>query len=357
MFVNNDGLCINRNTGKFISRLKEIGADVENFHFKEKIPKNYYMATFNVLDISIRITAIRKNKNKLLAYIKAYYIGVRRLVYNDFTYIFYPNSFLYLTFISILLKKPYGIYIRGEMGVYKKIPGYIFKKASIVYTVSPVFTNIVLKLGGNSETIRPMIDYSSFDIIRNRKYEKKELYKLLFLARVEYPKGIEDLIKAIDVLVNQGIKNILLEIVGYGPEYDSIQKMIWELNLDSYVKLVGLVTDDELIRQYYVNSDIYICPTHDEGFPRVLYEAMIFGTPIITTMVGTIGHLMKDSYNCLSIEPKDPTGIANKIRLAIEDYPNIGELANNAILTIDNYLSLNNITHSEQLYNHVQKVL
>ena len=357
MFENDGGLCIYRNTGQFIVGLKELGGHVENFHFREKIPENYFMATFDVLKGGISVTAIRKNRYKLLAYLKAYTVGIRRLIANDFTYIFYPNSFLYLAFISMLLRKPYGIYIRGEMGVEKRIPGYVFKNASIVLTVSPAFTDKILGQGGKSETIRPMIDFSVSDITRERKYKKKELYQLLFLSRVEYPKGISDLILAINTLVSQGINNFQLNIIGDGPDFHAIKTMIKDRSLDPYVNLVGLVTNDELIRKYYLDSDLYICPTHHEGFPRVLYDAMIFGTPIMTTMVGTIGYLMKDSYNCISIEPRDPAGLAEKIRLVIKDYPRIGDLAKNASLTIDNYLTQNKETHSEQLFRHIKEEL
>ena len=327
MFEYNGGLCIYQNTGQFIVGLNELGANVENFHFREKVPKNYYMATFDVLKGGIRITAIKKNRFKLLAYLKAYYIGIKRLLHNDFSYIFYPNSFSFLALICILLKKPYGIYIRGKKGIDRRISRYIFKNASIVLTVSPAFTNKVKALGGNSETIRPMIDYSSSDIVRNRTYQTKDVYQLLFISRVEYPKGIADLIQAVDILVKQGLHGFYLKVVGNGPDFDAIQTMIQELNLDEYVKLVGLVTEEELIRKYYLESDIFISPSHHEGFPRVLYEAMIFGTPIITTMVGSISYLMKDNHNCVSIEPNDPAGIAQKLHTVITNYSEFREIA------------------------------
>lgn len=357
MFEYNGGLCIYQNTGQFIVGLNELGANVENFHFREKVPKNYYMATFDLLKWGIRITAIKKSRFKILAYLKAYIIGIRRLLHNDFPYIFYPNSFSYLALICILLKKPYGIYIRGKEGIDSRISRYIFKNASIVLTVSPAFTNKVKALGGNSETIRPMIDYSSSDIVRNRSYQNKEKYQLLFLSRVEYPKGIADLIQALEILVKQGIQDFYLTIVGNGPDYEAIQVMIQQLNLKKYVNLVGLVTENEKIRKYYLDSDIFISPSHHEGFPRVLYEAMIFGTPIITTMVGSISYLMKDNYNCISIETRDPEGIAQKLHSVITNYSAIGDLANNATLTIDNYLSQTKETHSEQLFRNVKEEL
>jgi len=356
MFEYGGGLCIYQNTGEFIAGLKELGADVENFHFREKIFENYFMATFDVLQSGIRITAIRKNRYKILAYLKAYYIGIKRVLHNDFLYIFSPNSFLYLVLICILLKKPYGVYIRGEFGLNRKISKYIFRNAKIVLTVSPAFTNKVLKLGGNSETIRPMIDYSLKDIVRNRKYYTKKTYQLLFLSRVEYPKGIADLIQAIDILVKQELRSFHLTVVGSGPDSEAIHRMVKELKLENYVKFVGLVTEKELLRKYYLDADLFICPTHHEGFPRVLYESMILGTPIITTMVGSIPYLMKDNYNCISIKPKDPEGLAQKIYSVIKNYPSIDEIANRATTTIENYLTQNNQTHSEQLFRKVKEV-
>jgi len=357
MFEYDGGLCIYQNTGEFLVGLNELGADVENFHFREKLVKNYFMATFDVLKSGIRFTAIRKNRHKILAYLKAYYIGINRVLQNDFLYIFFPNSFSYLALTCILLKKPYGVYIRGEMAFNKKTSRYIFKKASIVLTVSPAFTDRVLRLGGNSETIRPMIDFSSEDIVRNRKYLTKEKYQLLYLSRVEYPKGIADLILAIDIMVKQELTCFLLTVVGSGPDMEAIQVMIEELKLDNYVKLVGLVKEKELIRKYYSDADIFICPTHHEGFPRVLYESMIFGTPIITTMVGSIHYLMKDNYNCLSIQPRDPNGIAQKISSVIGNYPSIRKVANNATITIEKYLEQNKQTHSEHLFRKVKEAI
>ena len=93
------------------------------------------MATFNVLNKGLHITAIKRKKFKYLSYIKAYFSGMYRLLKNDFIYIFYPNSFLYLSLIAFLFHKPYGIYLRGEQGINLWFTKFIFKRATIILTV------------------------------------------------------------------------------------------------------------------------------------------------------------------------------------------------------------------------------
>ncbi len=357
MYDTGKGLYLYPNTGQFIVGLKELGADVENFHFREEVSESYYMASFDILNSGIRITALKKNRFKALAYLKGYLVGTKRLMNNDFTYIFYPNSFSYLALLCILFKKPFGLYIRGEKGIHSRTSRYLFKHACLVLTVSPAFTNQVKALGGNGDTIRPMIDFTCQDIVQDREYRQKASYTILFLSRIEYAKGIKELIDALYILTNMGIRNISLTIVGEGPDYHAIKDQIRTLKLDEYIYLAGLVTEAKHIRQYYLDSDVFICPSHHEGFPRVLYEAMIFGIPIITTMVGSISYLMKDKHNCLSIEPGDATGIAEKIRYIIDDYPAIREIAQNATSTISTYMNQTKESHGEQLFRIIKEEL
>ncbi|HHX69330.1 MAG TPA: glycosyltransferase family 4 protein, partial [Gallicola sp.] len=103
------------------------------------------------------------------------------------------------------------------------------------------------------------------------------------------------------------------------------------------------------IAEYYTKSDVYILPTYHEGFPRTLYEAMIFGTPIITTFVGGIPGIMKDGYNCKRIEPKSVVSIVAGLEFAICNYNKMIEYAKNGTDTVYNILDPERPSHAGHL--------
>lgn len=349
MLDDGKGLFIYKGTGKFLIELKESGHDVDFLQFRFKNADNDCLANFNVLDKGLKISAIPRAKFKILSYIKAYPCGILHLFKNDFTYLFYPNTFFLLAFFAILFRKPYGLYVRGEKGINSIISKYLFKHASVVLTISPKFTELVNQFGCRAESIRPMMDYSEKDIVQNRKYNLKQVYNLLFLGRIEYAKGVFDLVEAISFLVKKGVKNFRLDVVGDGPDAVAVKEKVKKMDLFDYIKFHGSVYDKDNIGNLYRNADIFILPTHHEGFPRVLYEAMIFGTPIITTFVGSISFLMKDNYNCYKIEPKDPSGLSDVIVSIMKDYKTKSKIGLNGTTTIRDYLSKYNESHSHQL--------
>src|SRR5690606_36274729 len=125
-----------------------------------------------------------------------------------------------------------------------------------------------------------------------------------------------------------------LQIVGDGSYLDDLKKMAYELKIEEKVDFLGAYNDLELIKSVYLESDVYILPTYHEGFPRTLYEAMIFGTPIITTFVGGIPGIMKDGFNCLKIEPKSVDSIVDQLLLLMRDYQIGAKIAGNGLKTV-----------------------
>lgn len=359
MFKNENGLFIFKKTGEFLQQLSELGVEVETFHFQMPFGDNDFMATYNVCNKGIKVTSVKRliNRWKYYYYLKAYFIGLFRVLSNDYVYIFYPNSFLFLTLFSILFRKPYGIYLRGESNFNSKISMFLFKRADIVLTVSPYFTEYLQEKGCRSETIRPMIDYYIQDIVYGREYKQEEFYKLLFLARIEEQKGIFDLIRAVNELIVNGVCNFRLDVVGDGPDANKAKEMVNSLNLKPYITFHGTVSDKSTIRNFYLNSNLFVFPTHPshEGFPRVLYEAMILGLPILTTRVGAISYLMKDSYNCIEISHSDYLDIAKKLLLVFKNYLLCKEMAENATTSVHHYLNERNEYHHEQLFRLIKE--
>lgn len=328
------------------------GNKITYFHFA--IEKKYSINVFDLRANGIKYEPLKFFNNKLIRYFYAYIAIIPKIKDNDFIYFYYPTSFKYATFVCKLLGKKYGLYVRGEQDIEDKISLRIYKNAFTIFTVSDFFTIRINRITGKktANTIRPMISYTDKDIVLDRAYSRTQNFKVLFLSRIAYDKGIEELLNAAFILLKKGCR-FELDIVGSGEFIEEAMQIASNLSINDIVKFHGPVYDIERIKEYYTNADIYILPTYHEGFPRTLYEAMIFGTPIITTLVGGIPSLMRDAYNCKSIEPKSIDSIIEGLRFAFQNYEKMIEFAKNGTKTVYSIVDSKRLTHGQ----HLDKIL
>lgn len=343
-------------TGEFGRELVDLGNKVEFFQLCRK--SNSTISTFDLKKNHIQVTISKSFSSKIVQYIIAYARGFWRVLKNDFVYIYYPNSFCYLALLSKLLGKKYGLYIRGQRGIDSKLSNILYKYADTIFTVSEKFTeeiNIQIP-GRKANTIKPMISFTSQDIKKNRIYTKTNDFKLLFLGRIDKEKGLFELLEAIKRIKENYSIRFTLELVGNGSDMDSLKQKVCELGISSYVSFTGPIMDIDKIKQKYIQSDIYILPTYHEGFPRTLYEAMIFGTPIITTFVGGIPSLMKDNFNCLKIDVKSVNRIIEKLIYLMNNYSSIAEtMSAKATETITEIMNIKRLSHAQHLNQIITK--
>lgn len=350
--VGND-FCIESKTGEFALELKNLGHEVTAFGQKVKSENTTH--TFALKANGIKVKGLPRRKFKIITYILLYLRIIPELFKNDFIYVFYPTSYKWVPMLAIMLGRKYGLYIRGEDDLDDKVSYLIYKKAYVIFTVSDFFTNFVKEITrkNNVFSIKPMISFTEKDII-NRKYVTIEKFKLLYLGRLTDDKGISELLHAVRILKTEYYK-FELKIVGNGWFMDEAKKLIVELDIHDFVILEGAEFDLEKIKKYYTTSDIYILPSYHEGFPRTLYEAMIFGIPIITTFVGAIPAIMKDNINCKQILPKSVQSIVGSLEFAFKNYDKMLSYAEEAQTNVVKYVNSNRKSHAEHLNETLRK--
>lgn len=343
-----DTYCTNSLNGLFLTDLISCGNEIAYFQFASENENS--ISAFDLENNRVKYHPLKLYKNKILMYLFAHLAVIPLILKNDFIYFYYPSSFKYATYLCRLFGKRYGLYIRGEQGIKNNTSRKIYKRARVIFTVSDYFTNYVNELTGKklAHTIRPMIPFTEKDIVTDRGYRVIEKYDILFLGRVAKDKGIEELLNAVKILKEKGY-NFHLNIVGSGEFLPEAQSLLEKLDISDVACFKGAVQEAEKIKEYYVNADIYILPTYHEGFPRTLYEAMIFGAPIITTFVGGIPGLMKDGYNCREIEPKSVESIVDGLEFAFSNYDKIIEFAENGRVTVAEIVDSKRLTHAQHL--------
>lgn len=127
-------------------------------------------------------------------------------------------------------------------------------------------------------------------------------------------KGHADLIEALALL--DAPPPICL--VGEGPERERLTRQIEAHGLGHVVRLAGAVPD---ARALLTDYQFAVLPSHTEGLPNAVLEAMAAGLPVIATAVGGVPELVSDRATGLLVPPRAPAALAAAIRELAGDPP------------------------------------
>jgi glycosyltransferase involved in cell wall biosynthesis len=343
----NGSLCCEPKTGGFASELQSLGNHVTMYGQIVEDTNNIH--AFDIVDNGISVIGYLRKKNKLFNYLFLYFMVIPQILRSDFVYIFYPSAFKYVAFLCWFFRKPYGLYVRGQNDLKSTSSKLLLREADLVFTVADFFSKYIKGINKNNNvyTVKPMINLNETDIIYNKNIQKNKYFKILFLARIEKDKGIEEFLYSISEIKGNFLFNV--DIVGEGAWLNKAIDLCKTLEIEDLVTFKGAIFDKDEIKKIYMNAHLYILPTYHEGFPRTLYEAMIFGTPILTTFVGGISGLMVDKFNCLEIKPQSISSIVEGINYAFNNYPEMRKYAKNAIGTVKPIVASSRDSHAQHL--------
>ena len=92
-----------------------------------------------------------------------------------------------------------------------------------------------------------------------------------------------------------------------------------KISIEEYVIFHGFKTLGDELNKMYRMADIYVLPSHEEGFPRTIWEALANSLAVITTKVGGIPFFLTHSVNAFLIEPKRVNEFVLGIKTIISD--------------------------------------
>jgi N-acetylgalactosamine-N,N'-diacetylbacillosaminyl-diphospho-undecaprenol 4-alpha-N-acetylgalactosaminyltransferase len=174
---------------------------------------------------------------------------------------------LYSMFHKFFVKKLYpiadSIVVVSKYTQYDLINNYNIRKTHIDVIYNPHNLSSIDRL-----KMLPILD-NNFISFSSRV--------IISAGTLESRKGFYELIKAFSLLEYSDL-NLL--IMGDGPEKESLQKLVSDLNLTKRVFLLGFVDNPY---QYFKNSDIFVLASHVEGLPNVIIEALACGCAVIST--------------------------------------------------------------------------
>jgi glycosyltransferase involved in cell wall biosynthesis len=123
-------------------------------------------------------------------------------------------------------------------------------------------------------------------------------------------KGHADLVEALALLAGPPA----VSFVGDGPERERLTELIRARGLAHVVTLTGAAPD---ARELLTGHQFAVLPSHAEGLPNAVLEAMAAGLPVVATSVGGVPEVLADGVTGLLVPPREPKELAAAIaRLA-----------------------------------------
>ena len=231
---------------------------------------------------------------------------------------FYRNSVL--IYIGKLFNKRVLLHIHGSLfnEFYNTHPCFVAsvcRSADALVTVSSTFVKMLRRYGLN-EHIYCLPNCVEFpELYRTEQHHNK--LRLVFVGRINEVKGIYDVLECLHKYKEQLQDKVELHIGGIGDE-ERFLKMMTDYNLSSMIVQHGWVVGKEK-EDLFCSSDVFIHPSHFESFGIAILEAMSYGLPVITTLIGGIPDFFEDKKSGVAVAPGNVDEIYEAILLFLND--------------------------------------
>jgi glycosyltransferase involved in cell wall biosynthesis len=225
-----------------------------------------------------------------------------------------------------------------KMRLYNRLDRWSLPNADRLVTVCHAFaqelsgsTGVPIdKISVQHNAIRtpPPINSDVVESLRKRFGIDESQRVVLSVGRLSREKAHLDLVEACQTL-RQAKPDVAFKliIVGDGPERSRLEAAVESFGCRDSVVFIGQVNE---VQPFYAIADVFALPSHSEGSPNVLLEAMAANLPIVATAVGGVPEMVTNNESALLVPANDPPALARAILSLLADTALGKRLANNA---------------------------
>lgn len=145
--------------------------------------------------------------------------------------------------------------------------------------------------------------------------------QVLYVGWMIPEKGLLDLLDAF-VQVRQAVPEARLRLVGplFGGEA-FWRDQLHARDLTACVDVVGPIHGHAALVQELSTASVFVLPSHAEGMPVAMLEAMALGLPCVGTRVGAIPDMLEHGAAGHVVPPRAPQALAEAVRQLLLDAP------------------------------------
>ncbi|HEY3448659.1 MAG TPA: glycosyltransferase family 4 protein [Myxococcales bacterium] len=158
-----------------------------------------------------------------------------------------------------------------------------------------------------------------------KRYREDGLLRLLTVGRLGVEKGLGHALDAARALLDRGVKNFRLRMIGDGPQRAALEARVLREGLGRHVRLVGELPHHALHAEYRAADALLLpsiaTPRWEENQGCVMQEAMLMKLAVVSTRTGGVQESLAPELRRFSVEPEDGAAIAKRIEelLALDE--------------------------------------
>jgi glycosyltransferase involved in cell wall biosynthesis len=240
----------------------------------------------------------------------------------------YPDGFAAVV-AARLLGVPSVVKLHGsDINLVAKEPGprkltsWALPKAARIVAVSRALADEVVAMGVDRDRVAIVMNGVDGELFKpnDRAAARRELGLgdepiAVYVGNLKPEKGVLDLGKAWASVVRH-VPNATLLVVGDGPLKGELEAMTKALG--ERVRLIAR-QPLEKVPAYMAAADLLVLPSHSEGTPNVVLEALASGRRVVATSVGGVPDLITSQTLGALVPPRDPDALADALVIALRE--------------------------------------
>jgi len=160
--------------------------------------------------------------------------------------------------------------------------------------------------------------------------------RVLFLGRLDTSKGVFELLDAAAVLA-QRYPELRIVIGGEG-DAEGVRRRAAALGIEDRIELPGWI-DAQARALELARASVFCLPSHAEGLPMALLEAMAARKAVVACGVGGVPEVLRDGDNGMLVAPRDAAALAAALGSVLGDAALRTRLGKRARATIEQHYS------------------
>jgi glycosyltransferase involved in cell wall biosynthesis len=247
--------------------------------------------------------------------------------------------------LTRLWRRPYVLHVHaGHFGKFYDEDCGVIAKAIVRHTLRKAV--VVLALSEHwRTTLKRICPQANVRVLPNSvtPFERSGLNpdpaapRILYTGRISEAKGTFDLLRAFARIAARAPQAVLICAGdGQGPELLALAE---SMGLKGRVHCPGWLSAEE-IRKEMEQATVWALPSHSEGVPMAMLEAMSLGLPVVVTPVGGIPEVVQHNQNGILVTPRDIEAIADALHALLESPSERARLGTAARETIVHHFTL-----------------